>query len=247
MGPGWDAIATPLDPFFEAFQADPVTGLVLMAVAVFFLLGPEILVATIYLRPVLAARLRKDNIKSVQAGEWDEALTRVVKPLEVRIQEVRDETTDDIQKVRLDLTAAREEVATFYADFAEFSKTLGADLEALPLKIQMRVYGAQGESQKLLQTGLVENAQEFEGEVSMMEAVASEDPEAIIGTAMRKVANWAPSKKMMDEHEMIALAAEIGKPVILDAMYRFYQGSGGTPGRGRSAPGRKALPSPFGG
>lgn len=235
-------LASPLDPYFEAFQTDPLTGLVLLGVGILFLLGPEALLATLYLRPVLARRLRKDNIKSVKAGEWDEALSRVVKPLK-----------EDLAAVKADLEAkvqeAREEVATFYADFAEFSEKLGGDLEALPIKIQMRGIGAQGEAQKVLQTALVEQGQEFESEATMMEAVASQDPEIIIATAMKKVADWTPSEKFTLEHELLAAAAEVGKPFILQKMGEALQKGGLLAGRsGGSGPRRPGgHSSPFGG
>ncbi len=141
----------------------------------------------------------------------------------------------------------QEEVRAFYADFSGFAEKLGGDVARIPELISLRLAGLKGESQKVLQTALAEQGQDFEGEITMMEAVASENPEVIIGTAMKKVADWTPSAKFLEEHELIALAAEVGKPMILGKMAEFFEGTlGKKTTRGRGPRDQKALPTPFG-
>ncbi len=157
-------MVTPLDPFFEAFVADPLTGIILGAAAVLMLLGPEALLATLYLRPVLGRKLRKDYQESVAAGEWDPAMERVTAPLkedlaelkalvetedlEARIAQVftRLEELDQALETRLEaLTAPMEaQLSEIDVAFGKHIQALYDRVDALPERLKMSAQGSKG-------------------------------------------------------------------------------------------------------
>ncbi len=149
-------------------------------------------------------------------AEIQARIEAVKETLQGEVHGVQESLNSRLDELKIDdrISEIRDDVRTFHTDFAEFSKQLGKDL----VSMKMGSIGAQGDAQKVLQTALVEHGQDFEADITMMEAVASENPEIIIGTAMQKVANWQPSKKFQEEHELIAAAAEMGKPFILQKL-----------------------------
>ena len=166
-------MVSPLDPFFEAFASDPATGILLGAVAVLMLLGPEALLATLYLRPVLARKMRKDYLASVEGGEWDAVIVRATGPLATQVQELKElvkgeeleakigavETRlgelDQALETRLEELKESVQADTIKAKLDEIDVALGQHLQALydqveglPAQIktssEMSVQGAKG-------------------------------------------------------------------------------------------------------
>ena len=135
-------MASPLDPFIEPFQSDPLTGSVLLLITVAFLLVPEALLAYFYVRPVLGRRLRKDQQKSVKAGEWDEVFERVTGPLKEELAELKELIQgDEIQ----------EKIVLVETKLTELDVALGAHLtalnesiQALPEHMKLSAQGGQG-------------------------------------------------------------------------------------------------------
>ncbi len=157
----------------------------------------------------------------------------------------------DLQEELVGVTAkveeAQEEVRAFYADFAKFSEDMGKDVQGLPGKIGMRVIGDKGTEVAALQRYM----EKTEGEdivpaQNMMEAVASEDPDLIMATAMHKVANYSPSDKWIEDHPLTAMALEAGKPWILAKMGEVLEGSLGKGNTRTAGHDQKRLSSPFG-
>ncbi len=160
---------------------------------------------------------------------------------------LRADFQEELAGVTAKVEEAQEEVRAFYADFAKFSEDLGRDVQGLPGKIGMRVIGDKGTEVAALQRYMEKTeGEEILPAQTMMEAVASEDPDLILATAMHKVANYSPSDKWVEEHPLTALALEAGKPLILGKMAEVLEGTLGKGNRTRARGDRKALSSPFG-
>ncbi len=166
---------------------------------------------------------------------------------------LRADLQEELAGVTTKVEEAQEEVRAFYADFAKFSEDLGRDVQGLPGKIGMRVIGDKGTEVAALQRYMEKTeGEEILPAQTMMEAVASEDPDLILATAMHKVANYSPSDKWVEEHPLTALALEAGKPLILGKMAEVLEGTlvgGRRQTAGRTGPGGaqgKKPSSPFG-
>ncbi len=121
-------MASPLDPWFEAFESDPVVGFLLLIVGALLLVGPEILVAALYLRPMLAKKLRKDIrgqlLEDVDQGLLDPAIKRATAGVESKIQEVVELVkTEDLQA----------QVAQVHGRLEELDQALEARLQGLSI------------------------------------------------------------------------------------------------------------------
>ena len=165
--------------------------------------------------------------------------------LEVRIQEVQDGLTARLDELKFEdrISEVRDEVRTFYEDFAGFSEQLGKDLESLPRRLQMGMIGEKGNEVVAMQAYLEKvEGEEIVPAQSMMEAIAAEDPDLIVATAMQKVAGYSPSEKWVSEHPLTAAALEIGKPMIMQKLAEFM----GVPGQSRLKKGRGAGGSVYG-
>ncbi len=146
-------MVSPLDPWIEAFQSDPITGMLLLVVGALLLVGPEILVAALYLRPMLAKKLRREIreqlLSDVDEGLLDPAIERATAGVETRIQEVKElvqtETADarisEIQVQVVDLKTTTEAriddlQVVLEARFADFSiEPVQAKLEELDVAL----------------------------------------------------------------------------------------------------------------
>lgn len=154
----------------------------------------------------------------------------------------------ELATIETKVQEAREEVQAFYADFAGFAENLGKDVAKLPEILTLRLAGQKGNEVVALQAYMEKaEAEDIVPAQNMMEAVASEDPDLIMATAMHKVANYAPSDKWVEEHPLSAMALEVGKPLVMQKMAEIMGGlTGGSPGRRALGPGKKPVSSPYG-
>ncbi len=76
--------------------------------------------------------------------------------------------------------------------------------------------------------------------------MASEDPDLITATALKKVADFSPSDKWAGEHPITAAALEIGKPVIMQKLAEFMGVSAEQGPRRGTVPPRRQISSPYG-
>lgn len=137
----------------------------------------------------------------------------------------------------------RVQLEDFRADFAGFASQLGTDLEKLPRTLAMHMLTEKGMETKAVQHYLNEAGEDLEEAGSLMEAYAAQDPELMMAAAMKKVAEWKPSKKYAQEHPLIVAALEMGKPALLNQLSGMVLG---TSTRSPSFGGQKGLPSPYG-
>ncbi len=197
---------------------------------------PEVLIAMLVLRPVLAAKMRRENLKAVLEGEWDEAIERIVAPLRSELQELRDPEG---------LGSVQDELAGLRAEWGEFAQLVKADLGAIPTAVRGAVLSMQGVEQRQIQTLLEEAGGDFEAQALLIEEAAMTDPEAVSARLLQRIANWEPSEKWKAEHEFLAFGVEAVKPTLIAHLQGMLLGAGPTV-QGRRA-GPKALPNPYAG
>ena len=122
-------MATPLDPYFEAFQSDPLTGIVILAMGALVLVGPEILVAALYLRPMLARKVRRDVreglLLDVEEGLLDPAIERATSGVREDVKALKDLVKADELQSQIGVVQARLE---------ELDKNLESRLEGLSVE-----------------------------------------------------------------------------------------------------------------
>ncbi len=176
--------------------------------------------------------------------------------IQAHVEDVRTTLEARLDDLRVDerIAEVRDDVRTFYEDFAGFAKSLGediagtkSDLKDLPLRLQLRLGGEKGTEVAALQRYMeTQEGEEIEPGLSMMEAVASEDPDLIVGTALAKVAAYSPSEKWVGEHPITAAALEIGKPLIMQKLAEFMGVEGRNRGLRNSAGKTGNYASPYG-
>lgn len=123
------------------------------------------------------------------------------------------------------VAALESRVEAFQQDFGEFAHALGQDIASLPKRLEMKVYSQAGTEQRIMQKALEEAGTDLEKEVSLQEALAMEDPELVSRLAMKRVAEFEPSKKWSKEHPVLAAALEAGKPLILNTLQGVLYGT----------------------
>ncbi len=152
--------------------------------------------------------------------------------LQVRIVDIEKGWNVRLDELKIDerISEVRDDVREFWTGFSDFAEKMGKDVESLPKRLQMGAIGAQGNEVVALQAYLEkQEGAELDPSMSMMEAVASEDPELIVAMALQKVAALSPSEKWVGEHPWGAAAWEIGKPAILAKMAEFAGVAGAGP------------------
>ncbi len=194
-------LVSPLDPWIEAFSTDPLTGLILIGTMALVMVGPEILTARLYLRGMLAKKLRKDIrgqlLEDVDDGLLDPAIKRATAGVEAAIQEVKELVkTEDVQARIAQVQARLEEldqalearlegiqVKPLEAKLEALDEALGqhftaihSGLESLPGRVRSSLDGSKGTEVKMIQKaaeGAEEAAVEFyEAELSPEERLA---------------------------------------------------------------------------
>ena len=208
-------------------------GLTLWFFAVAIL--PEVLIAMLVLRPVLAAKMRRENVKAVLAGEWDQAIERIVAPVR-----------EDLEKLKQPEGSGGvlEEIEGLREEWGEFAELVKKDLSAVPQAVRMEVLSMQGVEQRQIQALMEEAGGDLEEQARLLEAAVEADPEAVTARLLQKIADWEPSEKWKTEHELLAFGVEAVKPTLLAHLQGMLLGSGPA-AQGRQA--RRALPNPYGG
>lgn len=122
-------MVSPLDPWIEAFSSDPITGLVLVATMALVMVGPEILTARLYLRGMLAKKLRADIrrqlLEDVDEGLLDPAIKRATAGVEEGISDLKNLVGSEDLEARILQVQERLE---------ELDKSLEARLEGIQVE-----------------------------------------------------------------------------------------------------------------
>lgn len=109
---------------------------------------------------------------------------------------------------------------------------LGGYLNGLPGRMANAAGAATSHEVIAMQNLAKGHEADIEGALSMQEAMASQDPEAIKYSVMKKVMDFKFSNKYAKEHPLIVAALEIGKPKIIEMVSEGL----GTSTRGYGAP-----------
>lgn len=143
--------------------------------------------------------------------------------------------------VRADSTMAK--IGELESRFDQLVEDLRGRFDNLPAEVRKSIqfsgWGNQGVEQKAIQALASQHEGEIEGAMSIQEAVLAQDPEALQLAALKKVASFKFTDKYAEEHPLIAMALEIGKPKVLEIIRSGMPGLGApsvtlAPVKGRS-------------
>ncbi len=143
-------MASPLDPWISAFESDPLTGMVLLVVGALLLVGPEILVATLYLRPMLAKKLRKDIrtqlLADVDAGLLDPAIKRATDGVREDVAGVKSLIEGD--ELQSQVVMVQDKLEALDAALGQHLTNLQDGLRDLPARVRSSLEGKRGAEMK---------------------------------------------------------------------------------------------------
>ncbi len=184
-----------------------IVGLVLGAlIEILIVLGPG--------RYFIAKKARKENLDSLEAGEWDPALDRALTPIKKQI-------TQEIATLKADLTT--EDASQEFEAFEErFNVAYTADMLAIqeeiktiPRRISGIIHAGEGNEEKAFRAMVVDAEAEVEGEISLMEATVSQDPRAMQVAIAQKIQKLGGDPEWQEEHPIGAVLLEIAKPQLM--------------------------------
>ncbi len=204
---------------------------------------PEVLIAMLLLRPVLARKIRRESVEAAEEGEYDEVFERIVAPVK-----------EEIAFLKAELTS--EEVPDFsqeLADFeARFTIAYTADMEAIreemkkiPLRVSGIVHGQAGVEEKAFRSMVVDAEAEVEGEITVMEAAAAQDPRAMQIAIAQKIQKLGNDPEWQSEHQIGSLILEMGKPTLLNWVQEMTRQMQGAPSVGLVS-GKRSNTGPYG-
>ncbi len=216
------------------FGLDPlvfglIVGLVLGAlIEILIVLGPG--------RYFIAKKARKENLESLETGEWDPALKRVLKP-------IREQITQEITALKAALKAelTPEEVPEFSKEFeafeARFSAAYTADMLAIqeemkkiPLRVSGMVSGEKGNEKKALQAYLDREGVEIDQAVEAAEGqFMVENPETMAALAFKKAYEADVSDEWRAENPIKAGLWDAAKARFLPELQAAFVGRSGPP------------------
>ncbi len=235
-------LASPFDPWLEAVSSDPNTGLILIGTMALVMVGPEILTARLYLRGMLAKKLRKDIrgqfLDDVENGLLDPALKRVTAPIEARIEEIKDLVQADGLEAKIGQVHSRLEeldqalearldeitIEPVQAKLEELDQALGKHLTAihdgladLPARVRSSVAGSQGAEMKEIYKGVeaaeADVVQAYEMELSPEERLAG------------RIDQMEPSPEWQKKHEVGSLILAGVKEYVKEGLLARRGGS----------------------
>ncbi len=185
-----------------------IVGLVLGAVIeILIVLGPG--------RYFIAKKARKENLASLEAGEWDPALERVLEPLKEQISEEMAAMKADLGEVP-DLSQELEDFeARFTSAYTSDMQAIQEEMEKIPLRVSGIVHGQAGVEEKAFRSMVVDAEAEVEGEISLMEATMAQDPRAMQVAIAQKIQKLGSDPAWQEEHPIGAVLLEISKPQLM--------------------------------
>lgn len=200
---------------------------------------PEILIAMLVLRPVLARKMRRENVEAAQEGEYDEVFERIVAPVKEEIAALRANTEGDVSQDLEDFEARF--TSAYTADMLAIKEEMGK----IPLRISGMIHGAEGVEEKAFRAMVVDAETEVEGEISLMEATVSQDPRAMQVAIAQKIAKLGGDPEWQEEHPIGAVLLEIAKPQLMGWIQTAAGQMTGTAGPAQLA-GRKDTTNLYG-
>ncbi len=195
--------------FHGSFEA--LLGITLWFFAVAIL--PEILIAMLVLRPVLARKMRRENVEAAQEGEYDEVFERIVAPVKEEIAALRANTEGDVSQDLEDFEARF--TSAYQSDIQTLQTDIMTEMEKIPLRVSGIIHGAAGAEEKAFRAMVVDAEAEVEGEISMMDAVASQDPRAMQLMITQKIQKLGSDPEWQEKHQLGSLIMDLGKPSLI--------------------------------
>ncbi len=183
------------------------------------------------------------------AGDLDDARDHFIAPIRQELRTLKADLTANDAGTTLDEKFTNFEtrfVDAYKSDMNFLRDEIKEELNTLPARIQMTALSEKGVESKAVQVMMEEQGGEIVAAENMMDALASENPEIVLATAMRKVSEWEPSKKYAKENPGKMLAYEIGKPFVLNGMMKAYESLTGQQVGGSNTTLRKTFTSPYG-
>lgn len=144
-------------------------------------------------------------------------------PLEANIRR-------EIQVVQADVEARTKAMEEFVAakienltmDLSGTFTQIGNDMRELPKRIQMAAMSASGVEVNALQGYMDREGGPIEKELTMAEALMSEDPRLIGQMAIQKVLSISPSDKYQADHPILAAVFEAGKAMVIPRIQEAF-------------------------
>lgn len=168
---------------------------------------------------------------------------------EVGLVDLKAQVADiDVAGLHNEVGNIKNVIQNFEEGFQQFRETTGNNmtviaetLNDLPGQMgnqaKIQAMSAAGVEKRVIQDMLENQGEDLETAASMMEALATENPDVIAATALKKVADFQPSDKWMEDHPLLTLALEAGKPMVMQHMQELFD-PGGRVGK---AQGQRAL------
>ncbi len=179
---------------------------------------PEVVIAMLLLRPVLARKMRRENVKAAQEGEYDEVFTRIVAPVKEEIAalkaELHETESPDISQEFEDFEARF--TAAYTQDIQTLQTDIMTEMEKIPLRVSGIIHGAAGAEEKAFRAMVVDAEADVEGEITVMEAVAAQDPRAMQVAIAQKIQKLGNDPEWQKEHQIGSLILEMGKPTLMN-------------------------------
>ncbi len=152
------------------------------------------------------------------AGDLDDARDHFIEPIREEIALMKAELTS---KEVPDISQEFEDFeARFTAADTQDIQTLQTDimteLEKVPLRVSGIIHGAAGAEEKAFRALVVDAEADVEGEITVMEAVAAQDPPAMQLAIAQKIQKLGNDPEWQKEHQIGSLILEMGKPTLMN-------------------------------
>ncbi len=175
---------------------------------------PEVVIAMVLLRPVLARKMRRENVEAAKDGEYDEVFKRIVAPVKEEIASLK------VDMGASDFSQEFEDFETrFTAVYTQDIQTLQADImtemEKIPLRVSGIIHGREGVEEKAFRAMVVDAEAEVDGEISLVEATMAQDPRAMQVAIAQKIQKLGSDPVWQEEHQIGAILLEIAKPQLM--------------------------------
>ncbi len=176
---------------------------------------PEVLIAMLLLRPVLARKIRRENVEAAEEGEYDEVFERIVAPVKEEIASLKADVgasdfSQDFEDFEARFTAA------YTQDIQTLQTDIMTEMEKIPLRVSGIIHGREGVEEKAFRAMVVDAEAEVEGEITVMEAVAAQDPRAMQIAIAQKIQKLGNDPEWQKEHQIGSLILEMGKPTLMN-------------------------------
>ncbi len=203
----------------------------LLAITLWFFMVailPEVLIAMLLLRPILARKIRRENVEAAEEGEYDEVFKRIVAPVKEEIASLKaDMGASDFSQEFEDFEARF--TAVYTQDIQTLQTDIMTEMEKIPLRVSGIIHGAAGAEEKAFRAMVVDAEAEVEGEISVMEAVAAQDPRAMQVAIVQKIQKLGNDPEWQKEHQIGSLILEMGKPTLMNWVQTMTAQMQGTP------------------